>query len=314
MKSIKSSSIVWGLLVSGSLLGLSLAGSFFTLQDQTESPVAEGAPRYDEKGDLLLPKGWEGWPLVGSSLGLGYSGTPGSGAAFHHVHMEPAAYEHYNRTGEFSEKTMFALAIFSQGEKESIARSGSFSKDFLALELAVKDHERFEEGWAYYDFGRRPRAKSKAFPKSNCYSCHVENGQTDNVFVQFYAMLKPPVAGPGAESVLEPAAAGEEQATLALRGLDPVLLTRGKQEQGKAEFVESYGGYLYRFANAESKAAFSKESQRFAIQNEMCPVIPSAQADSALFYVHEAKIYIFASEGCIDNFKESPESYLPVPK
>jgi len=102
-----------------------------------------------------LPEDFRSWVFVGASTGLSYaeSGRPRRGPGlFHNVYLEPQAYELYSRTGEFPEKTMLALAIYKPSQKDDLVRGGFFEGDFVALEIALKDHERFEQGWAYFDF------------------------------------------------------------------------------------------------------------------------------------------------------------------
>ncbi|MEE8585252.1 MAG: cytochrome P460 family protein [Acidobacteriota bacterium] len=320
---MKNYRIPWTLLSLAALWSLWSASSAPGLAAQSEGAEAV---RYDEEGNLLLPQDWKRWVLVGTSLGLGYSEveTQPPTEAFHNVLMEPSSYDHYQRTGEFPDKTILALAIYSQARRESIARSGSFAKDLLALEMALKDPQRFEEGWAYFNFGRE-RPRSKAFPQSSCYSCHVEHGQQDNVFVQFYPNLGP--AGgtnesaaaraqqPGPAASQAPAQVEQESPSppqLALEGNDPVLLVKGELKTGREEFEAVQGPFRYRFATAESLAAFKAEPKRFVIQNEWCPVIPSAKSSPDLYHVHQGKIYIFASPNCIEDFKADPSLYLPA--
>ena len=127
---------------------------------------------------------------MGSSIGLGYSeGSRHDGPGdIQNVFMEPASFAEYERTGRFPEKTMFALALHEPRQRESIGRQGYFSGDLVALEMAVKDHERFPEGWVYFDFGK-DRRTAAAKPREACHGCHLEHG-TDNVFVQFYPRLR----------------------------------------------------------------------------------------------------------------------------
>ncbi len=54
--------------------------------------------------------------------------------------------------------------------------------------MAVKDSERFEETWGYVSFGDGETAAP--FPKEQCYDCHAEHAATDNVFTQFYPILR----------------------------------------------------------------------------------------------------------------------------
>lgn len=180
------------------LLTLTLSGckGAGDVDDQDQDPLsAMTVPRYAETGELLRPTGVEKWVFVGASVGLGYreeseearkDGGPG---LIHNVRMQPEAYAHYAKTGEFPEKTMFALTLYKPKQNESIARKGYFSGDFVALEIALKDSERFDDGWAYFDLGK-DRATAAAKPTESCHDCHAAHGEDDNVFVQFYPVLR----------------------------------------------------------------------------------------------------------------------------
>ena len=50
---------------------------------------------------------------------------------------------------------MLPMDIYRPGSRESINQAGYFEKDFLGMEVAVKDSERYEEGWAYLSFRDR---------------------------------------------------------------------------------------------------------------------------------------------------------------
>ena len=160
---------------------------------QIEDGVVRGpnAPRYTEDGRLMRPEGYETWVFVGASIGLSYAegaGREGPGM-FHHTYIQPEAYEHYRRTGEFPEKTMLVLRMYSSEEGIAPQRGGWVQGRALGIEAAVKDHERVEEGWAYYGFGGG-RTAARPNPKERCYSCHLEHGGDDNVFTQFYPVLR----------------------------------------------------------------------------------------------------------------------------
>jgi cytochrome P460 len=155
------------------------------------------APRYARDGSLRRPTGYELWVLAGSSLGLGYSeGMAGNRdpGMFHNVYIPRQAYEQYLRSGNFPEKTMMVMTLYAAGEKVAPSKQGYFQGDFLGMEAAVKDSDRRAEGWAYYSFTRGMGTladSAQPFPKSACFSCHVAHGGKDNVFVQFYPLLRP---------------------------------------------------------------------------------------------------------------------------
>ena len=53
--------------------------------------------------------------------------------------MEPAAYEHFTRTGEFRDGTMLALLLHGVGENVQAQRRGRFAAEIHGVEMAVKD-------------------------------------------------------------------------------------------------------------------------------------------------------------------------------
>jgi Cytochrome P460 len=121
-------------------------------------------------------------------------GRPNRGAGeFHDVYLRPESYREYLRTGKFPEKTVLVLALYPPDEKVSPAKGGYFEGDLEGLAAAVKDHLRFPEGWAYFDFGEGPllQEKAAANPKEMCFTCHQQHAADDNVFVQFYPILRP---------------------------------------------------------------------------------------------------------------------------
>ncbi len=303
--------------------------SFSGQPASTGSVYEDTLPVYEEDGHLRLPVGYEKWVLVGSSLGLGYSERTGGRELFHNTLLEPASYDYFRRTGEFRDGTMLALLLQDPGEGVSPQRQGQFASAVVAVELAVKNSRRVTEGWAYYDFGGGDDLQERASPAAadSCYSCHSQHAVHDNVFLQFYPRLAS--AAPEGSSFTTTAVrlAKEEAANdspeapkrvaiepqLALRGLDPVLLTQGREEVGSEENFEAEGAHLYYFVNQENRKLFTLDPKRYGIQNDECPVVPGASTWPDLFSVYEGRIYTFASEGCIETFDADPESFLQPP-
>lgn len=151
-------------------------------------------PSYDDEGALNIPVGYREWVFVGASLGLSYSEEikrEGPGR-FHHIYMQPESYRQYRDEGTFPEKTMLVMENYSAGSKENPNLHGHFEDERVGLEVALKDSEQFEDGWAYFNFttAKGLGQTAKAFPKAACYDCHAEHAQDDNVFVQFYPILR----------------------------------------------------------------------------------------------------------------------------
>lgn len=115
---------------------------------------------------------------------------------------------------------------------------------------------------------------------------------------------------------LLPASSAEEPksdatAELALKGLDPVLLTAGKEAAGDKAIVAMRGGFRYQFTSNETRQQFLREPGRYVIQLEgACAAMPRAKGDPSLFAVHKNRIYIFGSEECRTQFIAQPENYV----
>jgi YHS domain-containing protein len=105
------------------------------------------------------------------------------------------------------------------------------------------------------------------------------------------------------------------ETVIPLEGLDPVMLTQGKEVQGDVKIMVTRGRFQYIFANAENKATFEKDPSRYEIQlNGSCARMGAPTGGNAdLYLVHNGRIYIFGSEECQTLFKAAPEKYLEVP-
>jgi hypothetical protein len=176
----------WTVLV----IVLSLAAWAALVASPAEAP---DEPRFNAQNELLRPEGYREWIFVGSSLGMSYNENAPKQPTFHNVYLHPRAYREYKKTGKFPERTILAMEILTPASQSSINRHGQFQDRALGVEAAVKDSSRFPEGWAYFNFIRPnqpPADTAKAFPKEACWNCHHEHGQTDNVFAQFYPVLR----------------------------------------------------------------------------------------------------------------------------
>lgn len=104
------------------------------------------------------------------------------------------------------------------------------------------------------------------------------------------------------------------ETVIPLEGLDPVMLSQGKEVQGNMQYKVTRGQFQYIFANAENKAAFEKDPARYEIQlNGHCARMGSPTTGNPdLYSVHNGRIYIFGSEECQTAFKAAPEKYIEV--
>src|SRR4051794_11080199 len=179
------------------------------------APAAEARPaaQYEGKDTLLRPEGYREWVFVGSTLGLRYDEgkKQPERLEYKNVYIDPAAYRAYRQTGAFPQGTVLVLETAAGEEKKEPGLRGSFQKEFSGLSAAVKDKDHFPDGWAYFSFSDGPgKTKAKARPatKAACYDCHRQKGAEDNVFTQFYPVLRAARARDTIQGTWLPSAAG----------------------------------------------------------------------------------------------------------
>ena len=144
-------------------------------------------PRFSGDNQLVRPEGYREWMFVGSNLNMCYSEGPApKESRFHNIYVQREAYREYAATGKFPDKTMLVMEVITAGTNASINKKGQFEDKSVGIEVALKDEKRFTEKWAYFNF----IGKAKAFAKEACWKCHNEHGAADNVFVQFYPVLR----------------------------------------------------------------------------------------------------------------------------
>lgn len=183
------------LLAVTSLAAMVLSGLPPSETAQSPASIPQVVPQYDSDGALLRPKDFHTWVFVGASIGLSYaknSDMSGPGM-FHNVYTQPEAYREFLRTGKFPEKTIFIIDMYDSAQNVTIAKRGYTEGDVMGMDVSVKDHERSPEGWAYFNFAYdngKFAEKAKAFPKDSCFSCHSQHAASDNVFTQFYPVLR----------------------------------------------------------------------------------------------------------------------------
>ena len=98
----------------------------------------------------------------------------------------------------------------------------------------------------------------------------------------------------------------------ALDGLDPVLLTEGKDADGRESLTARHEGFLYHFASEETRVRFLKDPARYGIQlGGACARMGApVSGDPGAYHVHGGRIYIFGSTDCYQRFKAAPDRYL----
>src|SRR4051812_6757638 len=61
-------------------------------------------------------------------------------------------------------------------------------------------------------------------------------------------------------------ASASRETVIPLEGLDPVMLSQGKEVQGDMKYTVTRGQFQYLFASAENKATFERDPARYEIQ------------------------------------------------
>ena len=191
-----------------SLTLTALAGGII-LAACTATTSAEAAPakaKFTSEGAVKMPTKWREWIYVGTPLTPNaLNGGEAPFPEFHNVYIEPKAYKHFAKTGEFAEGTQIVKELVSVRENDNDPETGASSEvsgqgymmgEFIGLELTIKDNKRYKDhpgGWAYFSFGHQPEpynATAEAFPAEACNACHNANAENDWVFTQFYPVLR----------------------------------------------------------------------------------------------------------------------------
>jgi cytochrome P460 len=154
------------------------------------APTTTDAPQFTSDGKLVRPADYRRWIYVSSGFGMSYTQRPDDMQMFTNVFVRPGAYDYYLANGKWPDKTMFVLEIYGSTSQGSINKHGSYQKDFMGLDVEVKDEARFADKWAYFNFDGGEKAASPIAPGQNaCWKCHEQNAAVEHSFVQFYPEL-----------------------------------------------------------------------------------------------------------------------------
>jgi len=159
--------------------------------------AAQGAARYNAKGELVMPKNYRQWVFVGApvtpnDMNNGKAAFP----EFHHVYIDPASFAAYRKTGKFPNGTVIVKELAGVGAKSSASGSGYFAGEFIGVAATVKDSKRFAKepgNWAYFSFmgdDGKALTSARAQATADCNACHQQNAAEDWVFTQHYPVLR----------------------------------------------------------------------------------------------------------------------------
>lgn len=142
---------------------------------------------------MKLPEDYRSWVYLTTGFDMSYNanGMQMGHHMFDNVFVNREAYEAFQKTGAWPDKTIFMLEGRRAEDKGSINQKGNYQgTEVMGLEVHVKDEARFPEKWAFFAFGDRKTAKMVPLTE-DCYSCHAAHGAVDTTFVQFYPTLLP---------------------------------------------------------------------------------------------------------------------------
>ena len=175
------------------------------------SQSAGNAPQYTPDGQLKAPTGYETWVFVGSNLGLAYKeelpantrveAARANQQQFHNIYINPEAYAYFLANKEFPDNTVLVMDVFKAParEQQHILTAGFYNGQQIGLQVAVKNLHRPDgktTPWAYYTlmnpFDPKPvmQPSAPAHADAECFDCHKQHADKDNVWVQFYPTLR----------------------------------------------------------------------------------------------------------------------------
>lgn len=179
------------------LVAIGLYGAFTYSNSLAADSTSMYQARFNSNGELIRPEGWREWVYAGAPLTPNSLNPPQAAfPEFHNVYIDPESWEHYKRTGEFREGTMIAKELVSVGATEAASGKGFFMGEMIGFEIAYKSAERYPNepaNWAYFSFGHKPEpynATAAKQPIEACAGCHVASAAQDNVFTQYYPVIR----------------------------------------------------------------------------------------------------------------------------
>ena len=186
------------LQVQASLAALVLAASIAMSGCKNPAPTPTSPHHSGSMGEggqatLDLPTDLRTWihagsPVTPNDMNSGKAAFP----EFHNVLVEPSAFAHWEKTGQWKQGTMIAKELFAVGTKSAESGNGYFMGKNISLEIMLKDSQRHPSSpgnWGFYGFGHPAKAQATVQPEASCVPCHNTSAQDDMVFTQYYPVL-----------------------------------------------------------------------------------------------------------------------------
>jgi hypothetical protein len=176
--------------ISNLALPLAVLLSAHSVFAQTDLGVAQ----YTEAGDLRYPANLVEWIQTGASLGSDYGEEPfdpQNPGSIGIVQMEPTAYRYFIENTTYADGTMFLLSFYRAEGKSEPQLPGFVQGALQSQEIHVLDKNRFGDGHGFFMFPNRAQTSTR-IPEANnpCTICHLEHGDFDGTFIQFYPDLR----------------------------------------------------------------------------------------------------------------------------
>ncbi|HEY2385132.1 MAG TPA: cytochrome P460 family protein [Terriglobia bacterium] len=108
------------------------------------------AAQFAGKAALLRPQGYREWVSAGEN-----------------IYVDPAAWREYSKTGRFPEGTVLVRERVRPRTAQETAQE---REPHGSLVVSVKDGNRFEGGWGFFDFS--DSGKTQAISDASCRRCH----------------------------------------------------------------------------------------------------------------------------------------------
>lgn len=182
--------VIAALLIGPAITTVAIAES---MQSATQSYA-----QFTGAGELVRPTGYREWifigaPITPNDMNNGKAAFP----EFHNVYIDPASWAHWKKTGEFRDGTLIVKELVSVGSKQAASGNGYFQGEYIGLEASVKSKMHFSKApghWGYFRFTVENSPDllktSMVQPDQNCLACHQAGAAQDQVFTQYYPVLR----------------------------------------------------------------------------------------------------------------------------
>ena len=180
-------------LISAVALSMVFVYAITPVTAKDATPAVKNYAVFNENGELQRPAGYREWIYIGSPLTPNdMNDDKAAFPEFHNVYIDPGSYNHWKKTGEFRENTVIIKELASVGTKEAPSGNGYFQGEYGGIAGMVKSATRYPDrpgNWAYFGFPADSR-HGAIQEDSACSACHQDHAGQDQVFTQFYPVLR----------------------------------------------------------------------------------------------------------------------------